>query len=77
MRATMDEAGRLVIPKALREQLGLCPGEVELIADGAALRLEPVHPDTLIEDAGRLAIPPSGVRVSDQLVRVLRDADRR
>ena len=34
MRSTIDKAGRLVIPKPLRDQLGLRPGEVELTADG-------------------------------------------
>ena len=45
MRSTIDKAGRLVIPKPLRDQLGLRPGEVELTADGAALRVVPVHED--------------------------------
>lgn len=57
MRSRIDRAGRLVIPKALRNQLGLRPGEVELTADGAALRMEPVHEDTLAEADGRLVIP--------------------
>src|SRR6266542_5675827 len=39
MRSTIDKAGRLVIPKPLRDQLGLRPGDVELTADGAALRV--------------------------------------
>ena len=77
MRSTIDKAGRLVIPKALRDQLGLRPGEVELSADGAALRVVPVHDDTLAEADGRLVIPASGVPVGDELVQVLRDADRR
>jgi hypothetical protein len=55
----------------------LAAGEVELIADGAVLRVEPVHPDRLGEDGGRLVIPPSGVRIGDELVQVLRDADQR
>jgi AbrB family looped-hinge helix DNA binding protein len=42
MRSTIDEAGRLFIPKALRDQLGLRPGAVEVAADGAALRIEPI-----------------------------------
>ena len=77
MRSTIDQAGRLVIPKALRDQLGLRPGEVELTADGAALRVVPVHEDTLVEENGRLVIPAAGVIITDELVQAIRDADRR
>ena len=38
MRATTDKLGRLVIPKALRERLGLRRGSVEVATDGAVLR---------------------------------------
>jgi len=77
MRSTIDKAGRLVIPKPLRDQLGLRPGDVELTADGAALRVVPVHDDALVEADGRLVIPGSGVTIGDELVQALRDADRR
>ena len=77
MRGTIDKAGRLVIPKPLRDQLGLSPGEVELSADGAALRVVPVHDDDLVEEDGRLVIPASGAAVDDDLVRSLRLADQR
>ena len=77
MRSTIDKAGRLVIPKALRDELGLRPGEVELTADGAALRIVPIHEDTLVETDGRLVIPASGITIDDELVQALRDADRR
>lgn len=30
MRTTIDQSGHVVIPKALRDQLGLRPGEVEV-----------------------------------------------
>src|SRR5438105_10374727 len=77
MRSTIDKAGRLVIPKPLRDQLGLRPGDVELTADGAALRVVPVHDDTLVEFDGRLVIPASGVAIGDELVQALRAAEDR
>jgi AbrB family looped-hinge helix DNA binding protein len=77
MRSTIDKAGRLVIPKPLRDQLGLQPGDVELTADGAGLRVVPVHDDTLVEADGRLVIPASGATIGDELVQAVRDADRR
>lgn len=77
MRTTIDKAGRLVIPKPLRDRLGLVPGEVELTADGAALRVEPVSDDAIEEHRGRLVIPASGMTVTVESVRDLRDADQR
>lgn len=77
MRATIDKAGRLVIPRALRDQLGLRPGVVDVVVHGSGLRVEPLADDTLEERNGRLVIPPSGVVVDDQGVRDLRDADQR
>lgn len=77
MRATIDKAGRLVIPKALRERLGLRPGEVEVVADGSSLRVEPVTEEDLDERAGRLIIPAVGAVIDDEVVQALRDADQR
>jgi AbrB family looped-hinge helix DNA binding protein len=77
MRATIDKAGRLVIPKVLRDRLGLTPGEVELSADGAALRVEPIAGDQLYERENRPLVPRSGVLIDDDAVLALRDADRR
>jgi AbrB family looped-hinge helix DNA binding protein len=77
MRATIDKAGRLVIPKPLRDRLGLVPGEVEVTADGAALRVEPFAGDDLEDEDGRLIIPAAGRPVDDDLVQALRDADQR
>lgn len=77
MLATIDKAGRLVIPKALRDRLGLTAGEVEVTADGAALRVQPIAGDDLIERAGRSIVPASGAVVDDEVVRMLRDADQR
>lgn len=77
MRATIDKAGRLVIPKPLRDQLGLQPGEVEVTADGAALRVEPLAGDSLDEVGGRWVIPAGGAEITDEMVRTLRDAGQR
>ena len=77
MRTTIDKAGRLVIPKPLRDLLGLLPGEVEVAADGAALRVEPIATDELAEEDGRLVIPAAGGHLDDMTVRALRDAGQR
>jgi len=77
MRVTIDQAGRLVVPKAMREQVGLDPGEVDVTVDGAGLHIEAVAGEDLIEEDGWLVIPPSGGSVSDETVRALRDAGER
>jgi AbrB family looped-hinge helix DNA binding protein len=77
MRTTMDKAGRLVVPKALRDRLGLRPGPVEVTADGAGLRVVQVVGTDLAEHDGRLTIPRSGAFLTDDDVRTLRDADQR
>lgn len=77
MRTTIDKAGRLVIPRALRDRIGLAEGgEVELELDGAAVRIEPVAGSSLKEVAGLLVIPATGTRLTGDLVRELIDADR-
>ncbi len=72
----MDKAGRIVVPKPLRDAIGLEPGEVELTRDGAAIRVAPVTGSGLEERDGRLVIPSAGTRIDDELVRELRDADQ-
>jgi AbrB family looped-hinge helix DNA binding protein len=48
MKATIDAAGRVVIPKALRDQIGLRPGQaLEIALRGGRLEIEaasvPMH----------------------------------
>jgi AbrB family looped-hinge helix DNA binding protein len=77
MHATIDKAGRLVLPKALRDQVGLAAGEVNVFVDGAGLRVEPIARDTLEERDGRLIVPRSTIEIDDAAVRTMRDADQR
>ena len=66
-----------MIPKQLRDHVGLRPGEVEVTADGAGLRVEPLAGDSLDTRDGRLVIPRGGAEIDDDLVRSLRDAGQR
>jgi AbrB family looped-hinge helix DNA binding protein len=77
MRSTIDKAGRLVIPKPLRDRLGLVAGEVEVTADGAALRVEPVAREDVVRKGRWTIVPLTGDEIGDELVRSLRDADQR
>ena len=57
MRTTIDKAGRLVIPAAIRERAGLTPGaELEITEDESGIRLE------------RVAQGPRLVKVGKRLV---------
>jgi AbrB family looped-hinge helix DNA binding protein len=77
MRATIDKAGRLVIPKSLRESVGLRPGVVEVRAEGTGIRVEVPADESLEKRGGRLVIPESGTSIDDDAVRSLRDAGQR
>jgi AbrB family looped-hinge helix DNA binding protein len=56
MIATIDSAGRIVVPKRLREELGFAPGQqLELSAVDGRLEIEhPTTPMRLERQAGRL-----------------------
>ena len=77
MRTTIDKSGRLVVPKALRQSIGLTAGEVELAVDGDAIRITPVSRSTVAEIGGRVVIPAEGQTIDDDMVRALKDVDQR
>jgi AbrB family looped-hinge helix DNA binding protein len=77
MRTTIDKAGRLVIPRALRARIGLATGgEVEVALDGAGIRIEPLTSGELRETGGLLVIPARGQAIDHAFVRDMIDADR-
>jgi AbrB family looped-hinge helix DNA binding protein len=77
MRTTIDKAGRLVIPRQLRERVGLAEGgEVDVELLGGSIRIEPVSGSELSEIGGLLFIPATGEPLDEGAVRELIDADR-
>lgn len=71
MKTTIDTAGRLVVPRALRDAVGLAPGEVEIVVSGAGLRID--APTTaLAEVDGELLLPSTGTPVTADEIRELR-----
>ncbi|MCE7481480.1 MULTISPECIES: AbrB/MazE/SpoVT family DNA-binding domain-containing protein [Microbacterium] len=76
MKATMDKAGRIVIPAALRERLGMIPGPVDLIMDGTGIRIEVETHDNVVEKDGLLVIT-GGPTLTDDDIRELRLGNQR
>ncbi|WP_460002234.1 AbrB/MazE/SpoVT family DNA-binding domain-containing protein [Microbacterium xylanilyticum] len=78
MKATMDKAGRIVIPAVLRERLGMVPGPVDLILDGGNIVVQvEAHDDFEVDDDGRLVLPATGTPLTTEMIRELRLADQR
>jgi bifunctional DNA-binding transcriptional regulator/antitoxin component of YhaV-PrlF toxin-antitoxin module len=61
MRITIDSVGRLVVPKALRSELGITgPAELEIVARDGVIELAVADvPASVEEDAGNPVIVPS------------------
>lgn len=77
METTIDAAGRIVVPKALREALGLVAGTtLDVSTYGAAITLVPRgRTSRLVEEAGHLVAESDSV-VTDQDIFALIDAGR-
>lgn len=79
--ASMDKAGRLVIPKELREELGVSTETVfNLEIEGGSLRLTPLQAPgrRIVEvDGWPVLAPPGDIHTTDVDVQRWRDADQR
>lgn len=78
MEASIDSVGRIVVPKQLRDALGLAPGStVDISEYGAGLQLIPTgRTARLISEDGRL-VAESSETITDETVFGLVDAQRR
>lgn len=65
------------MPKVLRDQVGIRPGEVEVTLDGTGLRVEPVAGAPIEERDGHLFIAGQGDPLTTDDIRELRLADQR
>jgi AbrB family looped-hinge helix DNA binding protein len=78
MEVTVDDVGRIVLPKPLRDRLRLTPGtKVDVSEYGDGLHIAPVgRTARLVEQDGRL-VAVAETRVTDDDVLGLIDAGRR
>jgi len=81
MVVTIDRAGRVVIPKPVRDLLALGPEvAIEVVVEGDSMRLTPQRPPSrsyqLVDGFPRID-PAPGITTTDADVQEWRDADRR
>lgn len=79
MEATIDSGGRLLLPKSLRDSLGLTPGsKVDISLYGSCVQITPGGRTARLERAadGRLVAHAETV-VSDEVMFALIDSARR
>lgn len=73
--ATIDAAGRLVVPKAMRERLGLSQGSrVRLREEGHQLVVEPLLEESVVVDVDGLPVVRGRLIAEVPDHRALRDA---
>jgi AbrB family looped-hinge helix DNA binding protein len=78
MRVTIDKAGRIVVPKAMRDELGLTPDtdlDIEVV-DGRLEVSPPQSSARLVEGRYGPVIETPGARVTDEDIRRTLEAVR-
>jgi AbrB family looped-hinge helix DNA binding protein len=81
MRTTIDRAGRMVIPKPIREAAGLRPGEsLEVVYRDGRIEIEPPAAEVKLIRKGKLVVahaPGAPPMKHEEINRVLREVRRR
>ena len=81
MKSTIDGAGRLVIPKAIRERLGLTGGQpVEIRERDGTIEIEPAPTEMKLvkRKGGPVAVPANELpSLTDDIVRTTLERTRR
>jgi AbrB family looped-hinge helix DNA binding protein len=77
MEAVIDQAGRILLPKAIRDALGLLPGtKVDISPYGAGVQVVPAgRTARLVEEDGVL-VAAGETPVGDEIIFALIDAGR-
>lgn len=78
METTVDSVGRIVVPKPLRDALGLKPGTVvDISRYGAGLQVVPAGRTARLVDESGVLVASGETTIDDQDVFALIDAGRR
>ncbi|MGH9103825.1 MAG: AbrB/MazE/SpoVT family DNA-binding domain-containing protein [Acidimicrobiales bacterium] len=78
MKSVVDSVGRIVLPKPLRDSLGLAPGStVDISRYGAGLQLVPSGRTARLVEEDGLTVAASDTVVDDEEIFALIDAGRR
>jgi AbrB family looped-hinge helix DNA binding protein len=78
MKAVVDAVGRIVVPKPLRDDLGLQPGStVDISRYGAGLQLIPTGRTARLVDEDGVLVATGETMIDDEVVFGLLDSGRR
>lgn len=78
MEASIDSVGRVVVPKPLRDALGLIPGSrVDISRYGAGLQLLPIGRTAQLVDESGVLVATGDTVIDDDVVFGLIDTGRR
>ncbi len=78
MKGKVDSVGRIVVPKPLRDALGIVPGStVDISRYGAGLQLVPSGRTARLVDQGGVSVVAGETQIDDDVVFDLIDAGRR